>query len=72
MWIVEIGSYSPSSPAILHAFDATNLGSQLYASPSSGAGAAGNAVKFTVPTVANGKVYVPSQGQLTVFGLLPQ
>ena len=71
VWVVEIGSYRPSNPAILHAFDATNLATQLYASPSSGSGAAGKAVKFTVPTVANGKVYVAGQGQLTVFGLLP-
>ncbi len=71
VWALDIGGYRPSGPAVLYAFDATNVSSLLYTSPTSGSGVAGTAVKFSIPTVANGKVYVGGQGQLTVFGLLP-
>jgi hypothetical protein len=70
VWALDIGAY-PTGAAILNAYDATNLASQLYSSPASGTGAAGLAIKLAVPTVANGKVYVGSQGQFDVFGLLP-
>lgn len=59
-----------NGPAILFAYDATNL-TKLFSSASSGSGAAGPAVKFVVPTVANAKVYVGTQTELSVFGLLP-
>jgi hypothetical protein len=70
VWALDISAY-PNGPAVLNAYDAVNVASPLYSSPTSGTGAAGNAVKFTVPTVANGKVYVGTQGWLDVFGLLP-
>jgi hypothetical protein len=70
VWALDVSAY-PSGPAVLNGYDATNLSIRLYSSPSSGTGAAGKAVKFTVPTVANGRVYVGTQGELDVFGLLP-
>jgi hypothetical protein len=71
VWVADITAYQSGGAAILDAYDATNVSTPLYSSPASGSGAASPATKFTVPTVANGKVYVGGQLAFTVFGLLP-
>jgi len=62
-----------SASAVLHAYDADNLATELYNSAQApnqrDAFGAGN--KFIVPTIVNGKVYVGTTNGVGVFGQLP-
>jgi hypothetical protein len=70
VWLVQTDSHGAGS-AILHAYDATNISIELYNSKQkSPRDDPDVAVKFTVPTIANGKVYVASVKGLSVYGLL--
>jgi hypothetical protein len=70
LWVL---STAQCCPAVLHVYDAANLSRELYNSTQNVTrDQAGIAVKFAVPTVANGKVYIGTTSALDVYGLLPQ
>lgn len=65
-WYVSV----PNS--VLYAFDATNLANEFYDSTIAGTrDKLSPAVHFEMPIVADGRVYVNGQTQLTVYGLFP-
>lgn len=65
------GVYSITSngPTILRAYSTDDLSAPLYSSTTVPADAAGNGVKFAVPTVIGGKVFVGTQTEISVYGL---
>jgi hypothetical protein len=68
VWAIE----NQSGAGVLHAYDATNVASELYNSNQ----APGNRdhfpySKYVPPTIANGKVFVGTTNSVAVFGLLP-
>jgi hypothetical protein len=72
VWAIESSGYRNNRPAVLHAYDAANL-AELYNSNDTQANGSNDqaplAVKFTVPTIAYGKVFVGGQYALSVYGL---
>jgi hypothetical protein len=67
VWVVQ-----NSTNGVLHAYDATNLATELYNSNQAAGGRdtfADN--KYITPVVTNGKVYVGTPNSVVVFGLLP-
>jgi PQQ-like domain len=72
VWALNNSAYKTANgQASLHAYKATNLATQLYTSTTKATrDNPGAPIKFTVPTVANGKVYITTQKNLVVYGLL--
>ena len=68
VWALDNSTFKYTTvSAVLYAYDATDLTKMLYNSAEVPArDAAGPAVKFAVPTIANGKVYVGSRTAITV------
>jgi hypothetical protein len=73
VWTLECVALS-GNPAVLHAYNATNVAQELYNSSQLGSAPSsrdypGIAVLFTVPTVVNGKTYVGARFAMSVYGL---
>jgi len=85
VWVLDHGQpiqdpvASAPAPAILRAYDATNITHLLYSSAQNAADTPGFGIKFTEPIVANGKVFFATahdslsaaspQGELDIYGL---
>ena len=88
IWALDNSPYctqqsSACGAAVLYALDASDVSKELWNSSIVAGDQAGYAVKFVVPTIANGKVYVGTRGndtgngtssvlgELDVYGLKP-
>src|SRR6478609_1068753 len=85
LWVLDHGQpiqdpiASSPAPAVLRAYDATDITHLLYSSAQNSADVPGFGIKFTEPIVANGKVFIATahdslstvspQGELDVYGL---
>jgi hypothetical protein len=83
LWMIDTGrplqTSSTPTRSTLRAYDANDLGTELYSSGTNAADVPGFGIKFSSPIVANGKVYISTgkdltttanpRGELDVYGL---
>jgi hypothetical protein len=73
VWVIESKAWNGADrPAVLHAYDAANVARELWNSEqNSNRDRVGLTLRFTIPTVVDGRVYVEAKGRVDVYGLLP-
>jgi hypothetical protein len=73
VWLLRSKVWNaPDTGAVLYAYDASNVAHELYDSEQNpGRDRAGVALRFNIPTVVNGHVYVGTKHEVDVYGLLP-
>ena len=69
VWGLDISGWNSAGHAELRAYDALDVSRELFRSGDNPADQAPLSVKFTVPTVANGRVYVGGRDEVAVYGL---
>ena len=71
MWAIQTHTRRGARvPAALRAYDALDVRREIYTSEENPErDRAGMARRFTIPTVANGRVYVRARGEVDVYGL---
>jgi hypothetical protein len=57
--------------AVIYAFDANDLSKMLWASSNTSRDTADNSVRFSVPMIVNGRMYMAGKSALVIYGLLP-
>jgi hypothetical protein len=74
LWVLHSKAWNADDTnAVLYAFDALDTSRLLYASEQNPSrDRAGLALRFNIPTVANGHVYVGAKREVDVYGLLSQ
>ena len=72
VWLIETKAWNAADkPAVLHAYDAANVDHELYNTEQNPTrDRVGRTLRFTIPTVMNGLVYVEAKGEVDVYGLL--
>jgi uncharacterized protein (TIGR03437 family) len=71
VWYTVAAFNTSQQPGTLHALDAADLSNELWNSDMVATDALGRFAKFATPTVANGRVYVPTfSNELVIYGLL--
>jgi hypothetical protein len=72
VWEIDSTNYG-IGPAILRAYNAVLVDQELYDTTQAGSrDTAGGAIKMSLPTVADGHVFVGTASELDVYGLLSQ
>jgi hypothetical protein len=73
VWLLRWQGWDSSErPAVLYAYDAADVARELYDSGQNpGRDRAGLSLRFNIPIVVNGHVYVGTKHEVDVYGLLP-